>query len=75
MQPVDGLAVFGGDTTLGVLEALGTSVVEPIRDLLPGVPVSLVQHGDRPLALITKAGGFGDDGTLLSIRETLEDES
>jgi uncharacterized protein YgbK (DUF1537 family) len=73
MQPVDGVVVFGGDTTLGVLEALGTSFVEPIRDLLPGVPVSLIQHGDRRLALITKAGGFGDDGTLLSIRETLED--
>jgi uncharacterized protein YgbK (DUF1537 family) len=75
MQPVDGVAVFGGDTTLGVLEALGASVVEPIRDLLPGVPVSILQHGDRRLALITKAGGFGDDGTLLAIRETLEDGS
>jgi D-threonate/D-erythronate kinase len=72
MQPVDGVAVFGGDTTLGVLDALGSSVVEPIRDLLPGVPVSLIQHGDRRLALIAKAGGFGDAGTLLSIRETLE---
>ena len=73
LQPVDGVAVFGGDTTLGVLDALGVSVVEPIRDLLPGVPVSLVQHGARRLALITKAGGFGEDGTLLAIRETLED--
>jgi uncharacterized protein YgbK (DUF1537 family) len=74
-QPVDGVAVFGGDTTLGVLEALGVSVVEPLRDLLPGVPVSLIQHGDRRLALITKAGGFGDAGTLLAIRETLKDGS
>lgn len=75
MQPIDGVAVFGGDTTLGVLDALGVSVVEPIRDLLPGIPVSLIQHGAKRLALITKAGGFGDAGTLLSIRETLEDGS
>ncbi len=74
-QLVDGVAVFGGDTTLGVLEALGVSVVEPIRDLLPGVPVSLIQHGARRLALITKAGGFGDDGTLTAIRNGLEDRS
>ncbi len=75
MQPVDGVAVFGGDTTLGVLEALGVTVVEPIRDLLPGVPVSLIQHADGRLALITKAGGFGDAGTLTAIRNELEDWS
>jgi uncharacterized protein YgbK (DUF1537 family) len=75
MQPVDAVAVFGGDTTLGVLEALGASVVEPIRDLLPGTPVSIVQHGVGRLALITKAGGFGDDGTLLEIRAAIEEAS
>jgi uncharacterized protein YgbK (DUF1537 family) len=75
MQPVDGVAVFGGDTTLGVLEALGVSVVDPLLDLLPGIPVSNIRHGERRLALITKAGGFGDDGTLTAIRKVLEDRS
>ena len=72
LQPVDGVAVFGGDTTLGVLDALGVNVVEPIRDLLSGIPVSTIQHGDKRLALITKAGGFGDVGTLIGIRKVLE---
>jgi uncharacterized protein YgbK (DUF1537 family) len=75
LQPVDGVVVFGGDTTFGILEALGVSVVEPLRDLLPGIPVSLIQHGDRRLALITKAGGFGDAGTLTAIRKGLEEGS
>jgi uncharacterized protein YgbK (DUF1537 family) len=37
--------------------------------------VSLIQHGDRRLALITKAGGFGDAGTLTAIRKGLEEGS
>jgi D-threonate/D-erythronate kinase len=73
MQPVDGVTVFGGDTTLGILDALDVTVVEPIRDLLPGIPVSTIQSGDRRLSLITKAGGFGDHGTLVSIRKALEE--
>jgi uncharacterized protein YgbK (DUF1537 family) len=48
------------------------NVVEPIRDLLPGIPVSTIPHGDRRLALITKAGGFGDVGTLIGIQKVLE---
>ena len=74
-QPLDGLVVFGGDTTRAILDALGVSVVEPCRDVLPGIPVSVIQHGDRRLALITKAGGFGDRDTLGAIRQTLEERS
>jgi len=70
----DGLVVFGGDTALAVLEALGVSTVEPCRELIPGVPFSVVRMETRDLALITKAGGFGDSDTLLSIRDLLEKE-
>ena len=74
-QPLDGLVVFGGDTTAAILDALSVSVAEPCRDLLPGIPVSVIRCGERRLALITKAGGFGDRDILSTIRKTLEDGS
>lgn len=71
---VDGLVIFGGDTTLAVLEAIGAAVVEPCGELLPGIPLSVVPYQNRRLTLVTKAGGFGAGETLCSIQERLEKE-
>lgn len=70
-QP-DALVVFGGDTTLAVLGELGVSEAEPCGELVTGVPLSIIRHAGRQMALVTKAGGFGGPTTLLRIREILE---
>ena len=72
VEPVDCLVIFGGDTALAVLSSLGVNTVESAGELLPGIPVSIASHAGRPLLLVTKAGGFGGENTLLEIKESLE---
>lgn len=62
--PVDAIMVFGGDSTRGLLEALGVGYVEPVVELLPGVPASLFEYENRHLWLISKAGGFGEEDVI-----------
>lgn len=71
---LDGLAVFGGDTAAGVLQALGVEVVEPLGELLPGVPLSSIQVQGTRLAFVTKAGGFGGPDMVAELRKALEEE-
>ncbi len=71
-QPVDCLVVFGGDTALAVMSALGVTTVESAGELLPGMPVSIAAYAGRRLVLVTKAGGFGGDDALLAIKQNLE---
>ncbi len=47
-------------------------MIEPIGEVLPGVPVSRLPNNKT---LITKAGGFGVPDLLLRLRERLSDES
>lgn len=72
LAPVDGLAVFGGDTAAGVLRALGVEVVRPQGEILPGLPYSRIEFRGRRLALVTKAGGFGALELLEELRRALE---
>jgi uncharacterized protein YgbK (DUF1537 family) len=68
IQPA-GLVVFGGDTALAILNALGCARLEPLGEILPGVPISRL--AGRPLLLITKAGGFGPPDLLYELRKRL----
>ena len=70
--PPDGLVIFGGDTTWHVLRTLGVVLVEPRGELLPGIPVSMIQIEGRQVALITKAGSFGSPDVVREIREKLD---
>jgi len=63
----DTLVVFGGDTVYALCAALGIEMVTACRELTPGVPLSCT---DR-LTLITKAGGFGAQDVLGTIRAAL----
>ncbi|MEO8661830.1 MAG: four-carbon acid sugar kinase family protein [Bryobacteraceae bacterium] len=67
----DALAIFGGDTAYVILSALGCSEVNPIGEALPGVPVSTIFLDGRRITLITKAGGFGEDGVVAEILDAL----
>ena len=57
------LCCFGGDTARAAMLALGIESLYPIKELQPGVPLSL-GRGARELALVTKAGAFGDADLL-----------
>jgi uncharacterized protein YgbK (DUF1537 family) len=68
----DGLIVFGGDTLYAILRDLGIEMVEASDELLPGVPLTRAHWRGRDLALITKAGGFGQPDVLHRIRCCLQ---
>jgi D-threonate/D-erythronate kinase len=67
----EALVVFGGDTAYAILKALGVDAIEPLRELLPGIPVSRIRAGGRELTLVTKAGGFGPPDVVRRIRGAL----
>jgi uncharacterized protein YgbK (DUF1537 family) len=69
---VDCLIVFGGDTTLAILNALGITVLESAGELAPGIPVSIASYCGRSITFVTKAGSFGTAGTLIMLKELLE---
>ena len=70
-EPFDGILVFGGDTAHGILRAMGTPLLHPFGEVVPGVPVSRI--AGRPEILITKAGGFGPTDVVALIRRELDD--
>jgi uncharacterized protein YgbK (DUF1537 family) len=67
----DTIIVFGGDTTFSLLNAMNIDSLEPIGEVLPGVPVSLLPSHK---ILITKAGGFGHPNLLFQVHERLTHE-
>jgi uncharacterized protein YgbK (DUF1537 family) len=77
----DAILVSGGDTAFAVFAALGSPALLPVREIVPGVPVTRIQAAQlatalpgrqRDLFLITKAGGFGELDVLCQIRKRLE---
>jgi D-threonate/D-erythronate kinase len=66
----DALVLTGGDTAVGVARRLGAVGVRLEGEVEPGIPVgSLI--GPKPYRVVTKAGGFGEPGTLVKAVETL----
>jgi uncharacterized protein YgbK (DUF1537 family) len=66
----EALMVFGGDTAFGILEAMGRPELEPIGEVVTGVPVSRIAAGSGPY-LITKAGSFGPSGLICEVKKRL----
>ena len=61
------LVVFGGDTLVGILKALGKSSVIPVAEIFPGVVAARIPGVDNPPYIVTKAGGFGGTELLRKI--------
>jgi uncharacterized protein YgbK (DUF1537 family) len=62
------LIVSGGDTVAALLAALGVGIVYPRGEIRPGVPWSTVTaSGLKPVVLVTKSGGFGNQDILASL--------
>jgi 4-hydroxythreonine-4-phosphate dehydrogenase len=73
-ETLGGLVATGGDIARAVLSALGASGVHLVGEVEPGVPLGLADT-PRPLALVTKAGAFGNPSTLQRCRAALKGRS
>ena len=57
------LFATGGETALALLNALGVTSIQVIGEIEPGVPLGRTR-GALAIPVVTKAGAFGDAGTL-----------
>ena len=65
---VRALFINGGDTAIKIMETIEGNQVSILGEISIGVPHGNISYGKYAgLALATKAGGFGDKTTLLSI--------
>jgi len=69
---VDGLIATGGDTARAAAGALGARGLRLWGEIEPGVPVGILD-GPRSLPVITKAGGFGAQDTLVRLCKAFRD--
>ena len=60
---VGALFATGGETALALLNALGVNGIRLLDEIEPGVPLGLTR-GALSVPVVTKAGAFGDAGTL-----------
>lgn len=67
------LIVFGGDTLLGIMQAIRCRYITPLRELRPGIVLSCAMCENGTLALVTKAGGFGEVDTIPYINQCLDE--
>jgi len=67
---VAGAIATGGDIARALLAALGASGVWLAGEVEPGVPIGITDT-EPPLAVVTKAGAFGNPSTLKRCREAL----
>jgi len=58
-----GLFVTGGETACALLGALGVHGIRMLDEVEAGVPLGITQGALR-VPVVTKAGAFGDHGTL-----------
>ncbi len=67
------LLIVGGDTTVYLLRALGIQQLTIVSELMPGIPLSVGRDArGHPWHIITKAGNFGDEATLVHLFQDAE---
>ncbi|WP_418960989.1 four-carbon acid sugar kinase family protein [Streptomyces tritici] len=64
---VDALVVTGGETAAVVLHALDATGLDLVDEPEPGVARGTLVGGPAALPVLVKAGGFGDDDTLVRL--------
>jgi D-threonate/D-erythronate kinase len=68
---VGGLVATGGETAASVLRAFGVTALELVAEVEPGLPLSVACGAWRG-PVVTKAGAFGDAGSLVRAVAMLE---
>jgi len=71
LEHAAGLVLTGGETARAVCDRVGVTAIELIREIEPGVPLG--RAGD--LGIVTKAGAFGDAGTLSRAVDAIRGEA
>jgi D-threonate/D-erythronate kinase len=66
-----GVASFGGDTSLGVVQALACRGMVPQEELAAGLVVSEAMLPSGSLTLVTKSGGFGPPDAVALVKRSL----
>ena len=61
------LAVFGGDTLLGIIEALGCGLLHPLREIRPGVVLAGAEVPGGTFFIASKSGAFGEPGLIAEL--------
>ncbi|MDR0643160.1 MAG: four-carbon acid sugar kinase family protein [Treponema sp.] len=61
------LAVFGGDTLLGIIEALGCRLLHPLREIRPGVVLAGADFPGGTFFIASKSGAFGEPGLIVEL--------
>lgn len=64
------LVIVGGETARAVLHARNISSLRMRGEIEPGLPISVPTLNSQSVC-VTKAGGFGDDHTLLRVNQQL----
>lgn len=64
---LNALTVFGGDTLMGIMQAMDCESIEPKLEILPGVALSLATVKNEVIQLVTKAGGYGNNEVIFQI--------
>jgi uncharacterized protein YgbK (DUF1537 family) len=67
---MSGLAATGGETAAALLAQFGVNGIRLVDEIEPGVSLGLTL-GDVSIPVVTKAGAFGDQGSLTRIAERL----
>lgn len=63
---ISGVFVSGGDTAMGLLNALNADGLYIVSEVLTGIPMSKIVGGKfKNLKIVTKAGAFGQEDALL----------
>lgn len=62
-------AVFGGDTLVSVMRAIGGRGIVPICEIESGVVLSTLAFKNGEMSLITKSGGLGSKEIIIRIEE------
>lgn len=66
LAPVSGLFVTGGDVARALCGAVGATALRALGEVQPGVPLSTLEGGAlHGVRTVTKAGGFGDELTIV----------
>lgn len=71
-KPVGGLVIFGGETAFVTLKRLGVKGIEILGQIEPYIPYGMLIGGSfSGIPVVTKAGAFGQEDTLLRIFSSL----
>jgi uncharacterized protein YgbK (DUF1537 family) len=69
---ISGIVVTGGDGARALVDALEASAINLRDEVATGVPIGTLVGGPaNGLAVVTKAGGFGDDNALVQAVESV----